>query len=108
MKIFKSLAFVAVAGFLASCSVTSPLTATNNAMSGKVGKATNNCLSAAPLTRLANGELMPISGGWCFNDKKYDIYNAAMNGGITKVATVDLKITNYLFFQKYELIVTGE
>lgn len=108
MKTLRNLLFVAIAGFMASCNTTYPLIATDNGMSGKVGIAKNNCLSAAPLPRLAGGELIAVSGGKCFNDKKYDIYNAAMNGGITKVATVDLRVTNYLVFYKYELIVTGE
>jgi hypothetical protein len=108
MKTFKSLVFVAIAGLMASCSSTMPLTATDNAMSGKVGKATNNCLSYAKPPRLANGDMIAVSGGLCFNDDKYDIYNAAMNGGISKVATVDLKVTSYILFYKYELIVTGE
>ena len=108
MKIFKSLLFLAVAGFLASCSFTQPITATNNPIGVKTGVATNNCLSWAPLSSIAQSQLVAVSGGLCFNDKKYGIYDAAMNGGISKVATVDLKSTNYIFFHKYELIVTGE
>lgn len=108
MKLLKSLLFITVVGLFASCSVTKPLTATNNPIGDKTGVAKNSCLSAAPLTRLAGGDLIPVSGGVCFNDKKYSLYDAAMDGDINKIATVDLKITNYIIFYKYELIVTGE
>ena len=97
-----------IGAMISSCSITKPLTATNNPIGSKTGVATNNCLSYAPATRLAQGDLIAISGGLCFNDNKYSIADAANNGKIQKVATVDLKITNYIIFYKYELIVTGE
>ena len=108
MKTLRLLSAVVFVGLMASCSITTPVTMTNNDMGTKVGVATNNCLSYGPPQRLLNGELIPVSGGWCFNDKKYSVADAARDGGISRVATVDLKITNYVFFYKYELIVTGE
>lgn len=108
MKNFRLLLVAAFAGILSSCSVTMPVTATDNASSGKVGTAKNNCLGQLPRATLVYGQLINVSGGLCFNDDKYSLYDAAMNGGISKIATVDLKHTNYVFFHKYELIVTGE
>lgn len=108
MKLINYISGLAFVALLTSCSVTMPITATNNASSGKVGKASNSCLSYGSAARLFQGDLIPVSGGWCFNDKNYDIATAAKNGGISKVATVDLKITNYIIYYEYELIVTGE
>ena len=98
-----------VASIMVSCSTTYPIAITNNTMGGKVGVAKNNCLSYAPMVPMpGQSEFIPVSGGMCFNDRKYGIAEAAMNGGITKVATVDMKVTNYVIYYKYELIVTGE
>lgn len=120
MRLLNITLMCAAAAFLASCSVSVPVTVTNNSMGTKTGVATNNCLSAPVPPETYNaaaqygvinsgyGNVKAVSGGWCFNDKKYSIADAAANGGISKVATVDLKITNYVFFFKYELIVTGE
>jgi len=108
MKLRNYIPLLAIGALLSSCSITMPVTAPDNANAGKVGTATNNCVSYAQVGRLFNGDLIPISGGWCFNDKKYGIAEAARDGGINKVATVDLKVTSYIFFYKYELIVTGE
>jgi hypothetical protein len=95
--------------FLQACSITMPVTVTNNPIGTKVGVATNNCINAAPISfEHAFGGFYPVSRGWCFNDKAYSLADAAQNGGISKIATVDLKSTNYLFFYKFELIVTGE
>ena len=38
----------------------------------------------------------------------YSVADAAKNGGITKIATVDLKQQNFYLFQKNSIIVTGE
>lgn len=102
-------------GMFTSCSVTSPLTATNNEMGDKVGTSKNSCLFAfyGNANTMASASTMGlgynvISAGTCFNNKQYGIIDAARNGGISEVATVDLKKTNYWLFTKYELIVTGK
>ena len=41
-------------------------------------------------------------------NKKFGVIEAAKKGDIDKVATVDLKVTNFVIFQKVEIIVTGE
>ena len=109
MKWIRNALLGAAAIALCSCSITMPVTVTNNAIGSKVGVAKNNCLGQLPATTAAMGQdFFPVSGGLCFNDKNYSLADAAKNGGISKIATVDLKETNYLIYFKYELIVTGE
>lgn len=76
---------------LASCSITTPLTATSNTIGKKVGtsKAT-------------------IWFGLCFGGD-CSVQTAAKNGGITKVSTVDVKHKNVLgIFMSKTCIVTGD
>lgn len=82
---------------LASCSMTTPVTATNNPIGNKTGKSETTCVF------YAGG----LSSGIVTN-KNYGIAEAAKKGKITKIATVDLKVKNYIFFTKNTLIVTGE
>ena len=95
----KVLTIIAATGLLASCSLTVPVTATNNRIGSKVGIVEATCLFANP----AGGTL---SSGLVLGD--FTIAKAAQNGGITKIATVDLKTQNFLLFTKNSLIVTGE
>lgn len=81
----------------ASCSITSPVTATNNRIGDKVGISKTTCV-------FWGGGL---SSGLVLNSN-YGVQEAAKKGGITTIATVDRKVTNFLFFSKLELIVTGE
>jgi len=81
-----------VALTLASCSVTVPGQATDNPVGTKVGKSSGTCY----LRFL------------CF-DVDYSIHTAAKNGGINKIATVDVKTTNVLgIIWTFETTVTGE
>jgi len=78
---------------LPSCAVMMPVTATSNPVTttAKIGKskATN------------------VFGFWTDGDAS--IKTAATNGGITKIATVDTKITTILWVYKIvETTVTGE
>ena len=107
-KIKLILLSTVLTAFLASCSTIEPLTATNNSIGSKTGKASNSCLFGFPNGVAAETNLLVTSSGLCFNTKAYGIYEAAKNGGIEKVATVDVKRTWFLIYTKYELIVTGE
>ena len=98
MKKFKlSLLGLIAAGalFLSSCSAILPVTATSNPVGSKVG------------TAQATSYLGPIGYGFSFNQDA-SIQTAAKNGGITKISTVDMKVTNTLgLIYTYETIVTG-
>lgn len=77
---------------LASCSLTLPVSATSNPLGSKVGKASGTCF----LYQL------------CFGADA-SVQNAARNGGITKISTVDLQTKNVLgIIVTYTCIVTGE
>ena len=95
----KKLIFAfALAGVITSCSTTYPLAATNNPIGSKVGTSTTGSLGPG-----FNG--MPA--GLVFNGK-FGVQDAVKNGKISSIASVDIKVTNYVFFSKYTLIVTGE
>ncbi len=84
--------FIAGFAFLTSCSLTMPVTTTSNPVGSKVG------------TSKATGYLM-----FLFFDQDASIREAAKNGGITKISTVDIKQGNILnLLITYETIVTGE
>ncbi|MFA9388173.1 MAG: TRL-like family protein [Prolixibacteraceae bacterium] len=88
----KITALFAVVLLMASCAVTLPVNATSNPVGSKVGSAT------------ATGYF-----GLLFFDQDASIRTAAKNGGITKIATVDIKQSNVLnIIITYETIVTGE
>ena len=76
---------------MASCSVTTPVTATSNEVGQKVG------------TSQAFG-----LGGAIWFDGDASIQTAAQNAGISKISTVDVKQTMILGIVFYETIVTGE
>lgn len=91
-KIKLALATGAVALFMASCSIIMPVNATSNPVGSKVGTA----------------EATVFLGVLAF-DQDASIRTAAKNGGITKIATVDIKRSDVLgIVQTYETIVTGE
>ncbi len=95
MKKFRNtiIGVFALASFaLASCSVTGPAMVTNNPVGTKIGKSSGTCY-----LRIL-----------CF-DADYSLHSAAKNGGINKIATVDVKTTNVLgIIWTFETIVTGE
>ncbi|MDI9341773.1 MAG: TRL-like family protein [Sediminibacterium sp.] len=91
MKKAKLLIVGGIAVVLSSCSITLPVNASGEPIGKKVGTAKANVIL-----------------GMAFNADA-SIKSAAKNGGITKVATVDIKHFNALgIFQYYETIVTGE
>lgn len=101
MKKLKYILSICVIGaFLTSCSVTLPYTATNNPIGAKKGTSETTILfGAASNANLGYGLVL---------NKNYGVIEAAKNGEIDKIATVDIKVTNFYLFQKAEIIVTGE
>ncbi len=91
-KITTIIALIITMGVLSSCSLTLPVTATSNPVGSKVGIAT------------ATGYF-----GVLFFDQDASIQQAAKNGGITEISTVDIKHTSVLnIVVTYETIVTGK
>ncbi len=90
-KIKLTVSVLAAMAILTSCSITMPVNASGAPIGNKVGTARANVIL-----------------GFAFNADA-SIKKAAKNGGITKVATVDIKHFNALgVFMYYETIVTGE
>ena len=91
-KVLSFVSVIAVAAILTSCSVTNPVAVSGANIGTKTGHSTTTVLFKT----------------WYLN-KDYGVIEAAKNGNIKGgVATVDRKITNMIFFQKFDLIVTGE
>ena len=96
----KSIIYVTALAFvwiLTSCSVSVPLMITNNPIGSKMGKST----TAAIFTGGQGAAIAPMRGTMLYNglmfNKEFGIYEAAKNGGINKIATVDLRYDWYLF-----------
>ena len=89
-----------------SCSITRPFAITSNEIGDKVGKVSCTCIGTPPPESIKPP--VAAAGVLCFGTNNFSIFHAARKAGITRVATVDLKITNYVFFTKYELIVHGK
>ena len=94
-KTFK-IAFIAISfvGLISSCSVSGPLLITDNdgGSSSKRGETSYSVIL---------GIIKPMNAD-------ASIATAAKNAGITKVSTVDLKVTGGLFKTTYTTVVTGE
>ena len=91
-KIKSGVSLLSLAVVLTSCSITRPLTATSNPVGPKTGRSK----SATVL-----GLIVVKSDG--------SVTTAAKNGHISKISTIDVRSSNYLFlYQTYETIVTGE
>jgi len=83
---------LAVSISLSACSITTPVCATSNPVGSKVGEASGT------------GYLHGINLG-----VDASIRTAAKNGGISKISTVDFKMTDMLgLIQTYTCIVSGE
>jgi hypothetical protein len=91
MKNLYKLLVIAIVFVMTSCSVSGPLLVTDNTYVKK-GEASYSVIL---------GFIRPM-------DADISIKKAAENGGITKVATVDMKIQAKLFKTTYTTIVTGE
>ncbi|MCP4520143.1 MAG: hypothetical protein GY827_00335 [Cytophagales bacterium] len=86
------IAAVAVTALMSSCAMTLPVTVTENPIGSKTGVS----------------ESVVIFGSIYLNGD-YGVADAAEQGKIKGgISTVDEKTTNYVVFQKKEMIVTGE
>jgi hypothetical protein len=92
MKNIKKISIIALlGGFLGSCSLSGPLMVTNNSVGSKKGEASRKIFLNFTLGHTDLGAI-----------------TAAKNGGITKIATVDWKVTNGILTTTYTTVVTGE
>lgn len=92
-KFAKLFGTICLASFLAiGCTTIQPLDATSNDLGSKVGEATGGFLFGT----------IPLGADM-------SIQTAAKKAGITKISTVDVKTTSYLWFwTSVTTIVTGE
>ncbi len=87
----KSFFALCTAALLASCSYgIIPVGATSNSVGSKVGESSSTKLFLL------------------FTMSKGGVAEAARNGGITKISTVDVEATTILFYTNIKTIVTGE
>jgi hypothetical protein len=92
MKKFTLFCAVVIAAMaLQSCSVSMPVLVTDNPVGSKVGEASYKVIFGFPPMNADAG-----------------IATDAKNGGISKVATVDIKVRGGLFTQTVSTVVTGE
>lgn len=96
----KLLGGIFAVALVSSCSLTRPYAVTNNYIGNKQGVSKTTILFG-----LSSG--VQLSTGIVSN-KNFGVIEAAKNGGIEKIGSVDVKTTNYVVFQKVEVIVTGE
>jgi|TARA_B110000908_G_C10218331_1_gene433960 hypothetical protein len=100
----KNIQFIIAAGLvalMASCSTVRPYTATNNPIGSKTGNSETTLILGTSTGQLIQAALYSTN-----ND--FGVIEAAKDGGINKIATVDIKTTNFFIFSKVEIIVTGE
>jgi hypothetical protein len=90
-----------IVGLMASCTMTRPYTATNNSLGDKTGVSKTTLIFGS-----SSGD--NLGAGLIVTNKKFGVIEAAKKGGIDKIGAVDVKTTNYLFFSKVEIIVSGE
>lgn len=95
------IGLIAISLLASSCSLTRPYAATNNEIGGKVGKSSTTIVFGS-----SYGAQLGV--GLFSTNKKFGVIEAARKGKIDKVATVDVKTTNFIVFSKVEIIVTGE
>ena len=91
MKKIFALAAILASAVMMSCTSYRPVSAGEGRVGSKTGEATANFIL-----------------GWIPLGQDNSMLEAAKNGGITKVATVDQKIVSYLVFAKVTTIVTGD
>jgi hypothetical protein len=88
-KLTTYISIVFLCSVLASCSVMAPVAVTDNPVGTRKGVATAKTYFG-------------------FGNVDVGIEKAAKNGKITRIATVDYKVTTtFLIYAKYETIVTG-
>lgn len=97
----KILGGIAVIALVSSCSLTRPYAVTNNYIGNKQGVSKTTVIFG---TSMGN----QLATGLFVTNKNFGVIEAAKKGDVKVIGAVDVKTTNYVFFQKVEVIVTGE
>jgi hypothetical protein len=98
--VFGALALAVL--LLAGCSsITLPYAATDNPVGSKTGEVTESILFRVVSQGIVVFPGFPLGG-------EFTLSGAAANGGITKIATVEVRTDANPFITKNTLIVTGE
>ena len=100
MKNLKTLIFAGVMLSLASCTSIRPYAVTNNAIGDGVGVSKTTLILGASAGNQLEQALYSTN-------KNFGVIEAARNGNLDKVATVDVQSSNYWLFSKVKVIVTG-
>jgi hypothetical protein len=100
MKNIKVLIVATVAFLATSCTVVRPYAATNNEIGDAVGVSKTTIILGSSV-----GDELEV--GMFSTNKNFGVIEAAKNGNIAKVATVDVKASNYYLFSTVKIIVTG-
>ncbi len=87
----KKIALILTVALLSACSVAGPMMVSNNPIGSKRGEASRK-----------------FYFGITFGHTDLSLAKAAKDGGITKIATVDYKVTGGFFTRTHTIIVTGE
>jgi hypothetical protein len=101
-KIFNISAIFGLFLFLASCSITRPYAVTNNPVGESVGV-------SSTILIFGSSSGVNLQTALFSTNSKFGVIEAARNGNIHKVGSVDVKTSTYLFgiITKVEVIVTG-
>jgi hypothetical protein len=100
MKNIKILLLIGAAFFVTSCTVTRPFAVTNNEIGDAVGTSKTTLIFGTSVGPNLEQALYSTN-------KNFGLIEAAKNGNIDKIATVDVKTSNYGFITQVKIIVTG-
>jgi hypothetical protein len=100
MKNFKSILFVGIVVLATSCTITRPYAVTNNAIGDAVGTSKTTLI-------FGTSTGVTLQAGLLSTNKNFGVIEAAKNGNVNKIATVDVQTSNYGFISLVKIIVTG-
>jgi hypothetical protein len=100
MKNLKTLILGASVLFFASCTITRPYAVTNNAIGDAVGTSKTTLIFGSSAGTQLQQALFSTN-------KNFGVIEAAKNGNVDKIATVDVQTSNFGLFSTVRIIVTG-
>lgn len=100
MKKIKTLLFAGVVVLATSCTVTRPYAVTNNAIGDAVGTSKTTLI-------FGSSAGMGLQSALYSTNKNFGVIQAAKNGNLDKIATVDVQTSNYGIIAIVKIIVTG-